>query len=172
MKYEIYTDGSSYNNGFCISKDLPQVSAGAFILLDENKNIIEKKHYGYKDQTISYAELKTVIHALSYIINGNFKKNDSFIIYSDSQFVIKGINEWLPNWIKRGYRNSSGEEVGQKELWQLFVKLRADATKIGLNIKYEKVKGHSDNEFNNIVDKMAGSAMNILKEKMIPEEMI
>ena len=108
MIFKSYTDASVYNNGYAVSKELPQVTTGAFIVLNEEEtNIIKQTRYNFKDNTISYGELKTYMYTLDYALS-SLKKGDILEIHSDSQFVVKGVTEWMSGWKKRGWKNSSG----------------------------------------------------------------
>ncbi len=61
---------------------------------------------------------------------------------------------WIYNWQKNGWKTSDKKDVKNKELWEEIYKY----TKIH-KIEWIKVKGHSDNEFNNLCDKMAVNAI-------------
>jgi ribonuclease HI len=72
-------------------------------------------------------------------------------LYSDSAYLINAFKQhWVANWSKNGWINSSKDEVKNKELWQELLQLG----KIH-EITWIKVKGHSDNEYNNRCDKLA-----------------
>ena len=72
-------------------------------------------------------------------------------IYSDSAYVVNAFeNKWIYGWIKNNWKNSSKEPVKNKELWQELYSL----TKTH-KVKFIKVKGHSDNEYNNRCDELA-----------------
>ena len=72
-------------------------------------------------------------------------------ICSDSAYVVNAFEQkWIYGWLKKDWKNSSGEEVKNKELWQALYNL----IKIH-DVKFIKVKGHSDNEFNNRCDELA-----------------
>ena len=75
-------------------------------------------------------------------------------MYSDSAYLINAFKEgWLENWYKNGWKTAGKKEVKNKELWlQIY-----DFTKIH-DIEWIKVKGHSDNKYNNLCDKMAVEA--------------
>jgi ribonuclease HI len=82
------------------------------------------------------------------------------LLYSDSSYIINAFNQhWIENWTKNGWRTASKEEVKNKELWLELIKLN----KLH-QIEWIKVKGHSDNEYNNRVDKIAVEAINKLKQ--------
>ena len=72
-------------------------------------------------------------------------------LYSDSAYVVNAFEQkWIYGWIKKNWKTASGDSVKNKELWQELYNL----TKIH-TVKFIKVKGHSDNEFNNRCDELA-----------------
>lgn len=71
-------------------------------------------------------------------------------LYSDSQYVLKGISEWMPNWLKRGWKNSAGEPVKNQDLWQR-LQLAASLHKVN----WHWVKGHNGHPDNERVDQLA-----------------
>lgn len=76
-------------------------------------------------------------------------------IYSDSAYVVNAFNNhWIDGWMKKNWINSNHEPVKNKELWQELY----DLTKKH-KVKFIKVKGHSDNEFNNRCDELARQAI-------------
>ena len=75
-------------------------------------------------------------------------------LYSDSQYVLKGIKEWMPNWLKRGWKNSAGEPVKNQDLWQRLEK----AASIH-KVKWHWVKGHNGHPDNERVDALANAAI-------------
>ncbi len=76
-------------------------------------------------------------------------------IYSDSAYVINAFNQgWIYNWLKNNWQTSGKETVKNKELWQELYNLIKQH-----NVKFIKVKGHSDNEYNNRCDELARMAI-------------
>ena len=72
-------------------------------------------------------------------------------LYSDSAYVVNAFEQkWIYGWIKKNWKTASGDPVKNKELWQELYNL----TKVH-TVKFIKVKGHSDNEFNNRCDELA-----------------
>ncbi len=139
----IYTDGACSGN--------PGPGGwGAILMYGEHKKEISG---GEKNTTNNIMEITAVIQALRLL---KFKCNVK--IYSDSAYVVNAFkNGWIYNWMKNGWRTSNKESVKNKELWiELY-----DFTKVH-EIEFIKVKGHSDNEFNNRCDELARNAINLL----------
>jgi ribonuclease HI len=74
-------------------------------------------------------------------------------LYTDSQYVKKGIGEWLPNWIRRGWKTAAGEPVKNRDLWE---RLAAASTRH--QVEWRWVKGHAGNVDNERVDRLARAA--------------
>ena len=139
----IYTDGACSGN--------PGPGGwGAILMYGEHKKEISG---GEKNTTNNIMEITAVIQALRLL---KFKCNVK--IYSDSAYVVNAFkNGLIYNWMKNGWRTSNKEPVKNKELWiELY-----DFTKVH-EIEFIKVKGHSDNEFNNRCDELARNAINLL----------
>jgi len=135
---KIYTDGSCIGN--------PGSGGWAAIILDgKNKKIIS----GNKNSTTNnQMELFAAIKALS-----NFNKKKSFKIFTDSNYVKDGITKWIRNWEKNNWKTSAKKPVKNKELWKKLDKL----VKFH-DVKWEWIKGHSTNVYNNLADELAKKA--------------
>lgn len=72
------------------------------------------------------------------------------VLHTDSQYVVKGITEWLPGWKRRGWKNSQNKPVENKELWE-----ELDAATKPHKIDWVWVKGHAGHAENERVDKLA-----------------
>ena len=150
MNYSIYTDGATSGNGYEGAQ-----GGWAWILLDENENIIQKGVGHLDNATNNICELAAVIDACRYATSLD---NSTFIIYSDSSYVINCYKEkWYKKWQLNGWRNSKGHTVANKELWKYLIPYFEDS-----RFTFEKVKGHANNKYNNLVDKMAVEAKIIL----------
>jgi ribonuclease HI len=79
-------------------------------------------------------------------------------LYTDSKYVVQGMNEWVKDWIKRGWRTSSKKPVKNLELWQRLVELSKNH-----DITFKWVKGHADNEYNNRCDELATDAIELFR---------
>ena len=121
-----------------------------------------------KDTTNNIMELTAVITALEYVLEIlkkeknynlliNNKKNDKKMnveIYADSSYVLKGITEWIENWIKKDFKN-----VKNVELWKKLYNLKGQIEKLpSVKLLFNKVKGHNGDKYNEMVDKLASNA--------------
>jgi len=72
-------------------------------------------------------------------------------LYSDSAYLVNAFqNDWITGWKRNGWKNSSKDEVRNRDLWE-----QLDTLAEMHHITWIKVKGHSDNEYNNRCDKLA-----------------
>ena len=140
MKYKIYTDGACTGN--------PGPGGWGAVIFDQDdkqRNISGSE----KNTTNNRMELLAAIMSLKKI-----KSNSEVIIFTDSTYVKNGITEWMKNWKKNGWKNSSKKPVKNKDLWVKLDKL-CEAN----NVSWKWVKGHSTNEFNNLADELATNAI-------------
>ena len=135
-------DVTIYTDGACSGNPGPG-GWGAILMYNDYKKEISG---GNNSTTNNIMEITAVIEALKIL-----KNPCNVTVYSDSAYVVNCFNQnWIFNWIKKGWKTSGNEPVKNKELWQELYNL----TKIH-NVKFVKVKGHSDNEFNNRCDELA-----------------
>jgi ribonuclease HI len=100
-------------------------------------------------------ELTAVIMGL-----GALKRPTQAIIQTDSQYVIKGITEWLPAWKARGWRTADRKPVKNQELWEKLDQVAAQHT-----LTWQWVKGHSGDPGNERVDELANLAIDAMLEE-------
>lgn len=151
LEFQIYTDGSSLGN--------PGKGGWASIVIKNTNNTthtnntkLVKELAGYDpDTTNNKMEMLSVIRALEDI----GQQNDCEItVYSDSAYVVTGVQSWLPGWIHRDWVTSTGNAVKNRELWEEFQKHCAF---YGSKLKFEKVKAHSGKIENERCDYIAKS---------------
>ena len=142
-KVIIYTDGACSGN--------PGPGGwGAILMYDGIKKEISG---GKKDTTNNVMEITAVIEGLKLL-----KYPCEVEVYSDSAYVVNAFNQhWIEGWKKNGWKNSSKEEVKNRELWEELNELTNIHT-----VTFIKVKGHSDNELNNRCDELARNAIKSL----------
>ncbi len=102
---------------------------------------------GEKNTTNNRMEMMAVIQALQAL-----KRPCKVTLHVDSQYVLKGINEWLPGWKARGWRTASKEPVKNVELWQQLDTLVNSGEH---EISWRWVKGHSGDPGNERADALA-----------------
>lgn len=141
MLISVYTDGSCD----------PQTQAGSF------GYVITAKHKGknvlrcfssdkYLDTTNNRMELKSIIKALESIEPGH-----TIDLYSDSQYCINSINQWLQGWVESGKLHTKQNP----DLWERFIEIKQKHFLGKTHINFTWVRGHNGNEFNEMADKLA-----------------
>lgn len=139
----IYTDGACSGN--------PGPGGWGAILMC---NGVQKEISGAKkDTTNNIMEITAVLEALKLLkVECNVK------VYSDSAYVVNAFNQgWIYNWRKNNWKTAGKEPVKNQELWEELYDLTQKH-----KVEFIKVKGHSDNEFNNRCDFLATSAIKTL----------
>lgn len=137
MKISIFTDGSSRGN--------PGPGGWGAIVL--NDNVVTELGGRENMTTNNRMELMACIESLKTI-----DSNAPIVLYSDSQYVIKGMTEWIDGWQRKNWKNSQKKDVMNRDLWEMMLEVSS-----GKNIEWKYVKGHADNPGNNRCDEIATS---------------
>lgn len=135
-KIDLYTDGACSGN--------PGPGGwGVVLCYNEHK----KELSGFeKNTTNNRMELLAVIKGLK-----SLKEKCEVNVYTDSAYVFNAFDQnWIDNWISNNWKNSQKKDVLNKDLWLELINL----TKFH-SVKFNKVKGHADNELNNRCDTLA-----------------
>jgi ribonuclease HI len=131
----IYTDGACKGN--------PGIGGWGVVLRSGNKEKLLKG--GEKNTTNNRMEMTAVIEALKAL------KSPCLIeLFTDSQYVNRGVNEWLQNWKKANWRTASKAPVKNVDLWMIL-----DQLIINHDIRWHWVKGHSGDMGNELADQLA-----------------
>ena len=132
---EIYSDGS------CLGNPGP----GGWGALLRWRGHERELSGSQAETTNNRMELTAAIEALTAL-----KKPSKVILTTDSRYVIQGINEWMPNWVARGWKTASKQPVKNQDLWQ------ALHEQVGRHdIEWQWVKGHDGHRENERVDELA-----------------
>ena len=142
-KVVIYTDGACSGN--------PGPGGwGTILMYKDTKKEISG---GKKDTTNNIMELTAALEGLKML-----KFPCEVDLYSDSAYLVNGFSQgWIYNWQKNNWQTADKKPVKNKEIWQEIYQL----TKIH-KVRFIKVKGHADNEFNNRCDELARNAIKTL----------
>ncbi|MBH37191.1 MAG: ribonuclease HI [Gammaproteobacteria bacterium] len=136
MSIKVYTDGACRGN--------PGPGGwGVFIIYnDSTKELFD----GQKETTNNQMEILAAIEALKYLKD----EEQEITLYTDSNYVRKGITEWIGNWKINNWRTSSKKPVANKELW-----IELDKLTLNKKITWNWVKGHSGDPGNDRADQLA-----------------
>ena len=139
---EIYTDGACRGN--------PGAGGWGVYLLYKNE---KKEFYGGKlNTTNNQMELTAAIEGLKVL-----KEPCKVKLYTDSKYVMDGINSWITNWKKNNWKTASKKDVKNKDLW-----IELDAETCKHEIEWIWVKGHSGNIGNEKADALANMGIDNL----------
>ena len=142
---QIYTDGACKGN--------PGPGGWGVVLLSGGT---EKELFGGEPATTNNRmELTAVIEALAAL-----KRPCQVSLYLDSEYVRKGITEWVSGWKTRGWRTAAKQPVKNVDLWQ---RLDALVGTAGHNISWRWVKGHSGDPGNERADMLANRGVELAR---------
>jgi ribonuclease HI len=143
---QIYTDGACRGN--------PGPGGWAALLMQGEQH---KELSGSEPHTTNNRmELTAVIRALEAL-----KRPVSAQLYTDSQYVMRGLKEWLPAWKARGWRTADRKPVKNQDLWQRLEELAAQH-----RLEWHWVPGHAGVEGNERVDRLANEAIDAMQHVM------
>lgn len=141
---EIYTDGACRGN--------PGPGGWAALL---RRGAQEKEILGAEPHTTNNRmELTAVIRALE-----SLRRPVEARVYTDSEYVRRGVTEWLASWKARGWRTADKKPVKNQDLWE-----RLDELIVPHRIEWHWVRGHSGVEGNERVDRLANQAIDALEQ--------
>lgn len=134
---QLFTDGACSGN--------PGPGGWAFILRHPASGAEIERSGGEAETTNNRMELRAVIEGLSKL-----REPSVVEVWSDSQYVLKGLDEWLAGWIAKGWVNSAKKPVKNRDLWEQLDRLRRTH-----ELRYHWIRGHSEHEENERCDRLA-----------------
>ena len=143
MDVIIYTDGACKGNP-------GKGGWGAVLIYGKH---IKKIHGGQNNTTNNRMELCAAINAL-----GLLNRSCSIDLYTDSKYVMNGIESWLPKWKLNNWMTAGKKPVKNIDLWK-----ELDYLSSKHSIKWIWVKGHSGNKYNDMADKLANLGVESIK---------
>ncbi len=145
--FHLYTDGACQPN--------PGKGGWAFILRNPKKEVVDSRK-GYEPFTTNNRmEMTAALEGIKHFKTRFWKKNNqSLQIYSDSQYIINGMKDWLKRWEENNWKRKDKKEVLNADLWQEIAKAREN-----IQITYKHIKGHSGHPDNEECDAMAVSVI-------------
>ncbi|MFG0256736.1 MAG: ribonuclease HI [Phycisphaerales bacterium JB043] len=144
---ELHTDGACSGN--------PGPGGWAYILHHPGTGKRVEHSGAEHDTTNNRMELIALIEGLSALTRPSVVD-----IYSDSQYVLKGLNEWLDGWKAKGWKNAQKKPVKNRDLWEQLDALRSEH-----ELDYHWIRGHSDHPENERCDQLAVEA----RERLVAE---
>ncbi len=150
-KITIYTDGAARGNPG------PAGWAAVMIFHDGELKVESKKlkvmEIGGRVEhaTNNQMELRAAVEALKYAKNVSRGALDIKIM-ADSKYVVLGITEWIPNWVRKNWRTAGKKRVLNRELWEELYELDQE-----IKPKWDYVEGHNGDKWNDRADEIATS---------------
>ena len=138
-------DVTIYTDGACSGNPGP----GGWGALLKCGQVERELSGGEAATTNNRMELMAVIEALNAL-----KKPVRAVVYTDSQYVQKGISEWIHGWKRKGWKTAGGDPVKNVDLWQAL-----DAAARVHEVEWKWVKGHAGHPENERVDRLARDAI-------------
>jgi ribonuclease HI len=149
-KIDIYTDGA------CKGNPGPGGWGAWLVAGDHQKELCG----GEANTTNNRMELKAVIEALNAL-----KRPSDVVVHTDSQYVQKGISEWLAGWKQRGWKTAAKAPVKNVDLWQALDLARQRHT-----VEWRWVKGHAGHVGNEKADALANQGVDMALRPVTHEE--
>ena len=148
----IYTDGGCSGN--------PGPGGWAYVMIQktfQGDSIVGEEWGGEKDTTNNRMELLAVISALK-TLRVKTELSNIVTLCTDSQYVQKGITEWIHSWKRNSWRTSDKKPVKNQDLW-----MELDSLAAGFSITWVWVKGHAGNTYNERCDALTQKAIASLR---------
>ena len=145
----LYTDGSCLGN--------PGPGGWGYVLEWGDYRIFGGD--GMTNTTNNRQELYAVIHGLEQI-----KRRDRpVVVYCDSDYVVKGVSQWLDKWKARGWRNANNKPVKNRDLWEHLDQLLGEFD----DVRFVWIKAHNGNQWNEYADELARAAAEMAKNAVL-----
>lgn len=144
---ELYTDGACSGN--------PGPGGWAYILRHPVTGKEIEGSGGEAQTTNNRMELRAVIEGL-----GLLKKPSVVELYSDSQYVLNGLKEWMKSWKARGWKTADKKPVKNQDLWE-----QLDALQQIHTLRFHWIRGHNEHPENERCDQLAVAAIEAFRER-------
>lgn len=162
----MHTDGGCSGN--------PGVGAWAFVACYGSSENFFSHSGGEAQTTNNRMELSAAIAALKWLREHEHAEENgkpySVVLYTDSQYLKKGMSEWLAQWLKRGWKLSSGNTVQNKDLWQQLLNYESTCKEKNIVVTWKWVKGHDGNTYNEMCHELVTKEIGELKCSLAEEK--
>lgn len=146
MTNAMISDITVYTDGSCLENSGGGPGGWGYVIPGEKYDI--KRSCGFFSTTNNRMEMMAVIEVLLALDTPRRVK-----IYTDSEYVINGATKWIYGWINRNWVKADETPVGNKDLWLKMIDAKKDH-----HIEFIKVKAHTGDYYNEMVDVLAKSA--------------
>jgi len=143
--YSVPVEIHAYSDGGCSGN--PGPGGWAYVILIDN---LQKTLSGKTlDTTNNRMELTAVLNGLKDIDGHPVWRFANIVFHTDSQYVQKGITQWISSWEKNGWRTAAKKPVKNQDLWK-----ELKAVSDGLTVEWRWVRGHAGDTMNELCDEM------------------
>ena len=139
--FHLFTDGACSGN--------PGPGGWGFILRGGSLPAEREESGGEPSTTNNRMEMTAVIRGLDGIPDGS-----SVVVTTDSEYCVKGLNEWMDGWKRRGWRKADKSPVANRDLWEML-----DAHRSRLSLRAQWIRGHNEHPENERCDRLAVAAI-------------
>lgn len=146
---KIYTDGACRGN-----QNVENFGAWSFVVVDNDTEIAAVSGF-QPNTTNNKMEMAAVIAALNWVTLNH--RGTRPVIISDSQYVVKGITEWIHGWIKKNWVNSIKKPVENRSQWEIMHSLNSS-----VKAQFQWIRGHDGDKYNEMCDKMCNDLLDSL----------
>ena len=147
--YTVWCDGACPNNG----KQGARSSYGIVFNYGTPDEACLNGVIEGEQHTNNRAELLAFIKAMECFI-GIEPQDANITVYTDSNYLVQGYNQWLKGWVAKGYRTSQNEQIANRDLWEVIERYKMQYSPVVVH-----VRGHAGNEGNELADKLANMAL-------------
>lgn len=147
-RVELHTDGACSGN--------PGPGGWAYILKHPSSGKSREQSGAELDTTNNRMELRAVIEGLQALSKPSFVD-----LYSDSQYVLNGLKDWIQGWKRNGWRTKDRKPVKNQELWQMLDELASRH-----EVRFHWIRGHNEHPENERCDRLAVEA----RERLVAEK--
>ena len=145
MKYKIFSDGGCRGN----KRGTENIGAWAYAIFDDSGSQFYHQTGVAYNTTNNQMELMGAIRALE-----SLEAHSKVQMNVDSMYVINGITSWLRGWKRNGWKTANKKPVANQDLWQ-----KLDDLNKKHEVQWVWVKGHSNSDGNNLVDRLLNEAI-------------
>lgn len=149
--FSVFSDGACRGN--------PGVGSYGIVAQSPDGEVIFTASEYFELTTNNRMELLGAIKGLEltlrHLANLKMSQNTAVILYTDSRYVVDGLEKWLPNWKARGWKKADNKEPENIDLWKNFDFITSKFK----NLKLRWVKGHSGHPQNELCDQLANEEL-------------
>ena len=150
-KIIIYTDGAARGNPGPAGWGAVMIFHDGELKVKSGKLKVVEIGGSVKHATNNQMELRAAIEALKYLKSMS-RLNLDIKIIADSKYVVLGITEWIPNWIRKNWRTAGRKRVLNRELWEELYEFDKE-----IKPRWDYVEGHNGDKYNDRADLIATS---------------